>query len=555
MKKIIGLAAVCAVFAAVFFGVKYIDEYYIGIPKDAVYSDIYSLDAAPDGLVPSWYSRVYSIEQDGVSYDVYAFFAESGNVEQRVCARKDTVADSAVRGMRFPIGTGHGFIKAASTIPDYPKLGAEDIEKLLSDLYFFQGEDPEKPGVPQLMDLYVSDKDVSYRIVSSQGEVAADEDGMITAGEGSSARHYRFCAVKGSRYGKFFPCAADGEITPGTLPSEDLSWECWLTDTDTKLIAEPATQEEQEAKDALIAEHKEARITEEERKAREAAERAARAKAEREAREAAAREAAAKEAAEKAAKEAEIRAALENMTAEEKAQLKEKYSAVSMYLEKNLDSYISYGMWHQDKSASSVVQIINTGIDKPFYTDMKPTDTGKGTLMLVNKYNYLSSGYVPNLTALPKEYGGGYMQSKAAAAFMEMVDAAKADGISLRAVSPYRSYSTQKNTHNYYVRKLGEAAADRESARAGSSEHQTGLAVDINTAETYDHFEKTPEYAWLQKNCAKYGFILRYRQGKEYITGYIFEPWHYRYVGTSYAESIMKSGLTFEEYYAYYIDK
>ena len=79
--------------------------------------------------------------------------------------------------------------------------------------------------------------------------------------------------------------------------------------------------------------------------------------------------------------------------------------------------------------------------------------------------------------------------------------------------------------------------------------------MDINTAETYDHFEKTPEYAWLQKNCAKYGFILRYRQGKEYITGYIYEPWHYRYVGPEHAANIMSWGITFEEYYAYYIDR
>ncbi len=555
IRKIAGLIAVCAVFAAVYFGVKFIDDYYIGIPADAVYSDIYSPDAAPDGLAPSWYDKVYSAELDGSTYDVYAFYSAEGNVEQRFCARKDTVADSAFRGMRFPIETEYGFIKAASTAPDYPVLSAEEISALIAEQNYFRGEDPVKPGTPELKELYASDKDVSYRVVSSLGEVSVSEEGVLSIGEGNAERHYRFCAVKGSEYGMFFPCAENGEMTPGVMPSKDLKWECFLTDTDTMLTAEPATQEEKDAKDALIAQHKEARLTAEEKAAREAAERAARAKAEREAREKAAREKAEREAAERAAREAEIRAALDTMTAEEKAQLKEKYGAVSMYLEKNLDKYISYGMWHQDKSASAVVQIINTGIDKPFYTEMKPTDTGKGTLMLVNKYNYLSSGYVPNLTALPKEYGGGSMQPAAAAAFIKMVDAARADGISLRAVSPYRSYGTQQSAHNYYVRRLGEAAADRESARAGNSEHQTGLAVDINTSETYDHFEKTAEYAWLQQNCAKYGFILRYRQGKEYITGYIYEPWHYRYVGPEHAANIMSWGITFEEYYAYYIDR
>ena len=81
-------------------------------------------------------------------------------------------------------------------------------------------------------------------------------------------------------------------------------------------------------------------------------------------------------------------------------------------------------------------------------------------------------------------------------------------------------------------------------------EHETGLAVDINTADTADHFENTKEYAWLIENCYKYGYILRYLPEKEYLTGYIYEPWHYRYVGVDYAQKIMESGLTFEEWYA-----
>ncbi|MBQ2311179.1 MAG: M15 family metallopeptidase [Firmicutes bacterium] len=352
----------------------------------------------------------------------------------------------------------------------------------------------------------------------------------------------------------FFPCGKDGRVAPGILPSTDLVWECWLTDMETKLIAEPSTQQEKDEKAALIAKHHEERMTAEEKAAREAAERAARLKAEREAREQAEREAAEKAAAERAAREAAIREALANMTEEERAQLREKYSAVSMYLEKNLDKYISYGMWNEDKSARAVVQAINTGIDKPFYTEMEPTDMSKGFLILVNKYHYLDSGYSPALSALPSGYGNGYLHPTACAAFVQMVDAARAEGINLRSVSPYRSYGTQNSLYNSYVRSMGQRAADRTSARPGSSEHQTGLAVDINTADSSSHFENTPEYAWLLENCWKYGFIIRYRQGKEYITGYEFEPWHYRYVGGP-AESIMKSGLTYEEYYAVYIDK
>ena len=233
MKKIAGFLAVCAVFAAVYFGVKFIDEYYIGIPIDAVYSDIYSPDAAPEGLVPSWYSKVYSVDMGGSTCDVYAFFSEDGNVEQRICARKDTVADSAFRGMRFPIDTGYGFIRAASTVPDHPKRSAEDSLQTVTAQNYFTGEDPVKPGTPALTDLYASDKDVSYRVVSSLGEVSVSDEGVLSIGEGDAAGYYRFCSVKGSEYGMFFPCGKNGEITPGTLPSKDLKWECFLTGTDT----------------------------------------------------------------------------------------------------------------------------------------------------------------------------------------------------------------------------------------------------------------------------------------------------------------------------------
>lgn len=131
-----------------------------------------------------------------------------------------------------------------------------------------------------------------------------------------------------------------------------------------------------------------------------------------------------------------------------------------------------------------------------------------------------------------------------------MADAAKADGVSLRSVSAYRSYQTQQGLYNHYVSIDGKANAERYSARPGYSEHQTGLALDINTASISAHFENTAEYAWLQANCAKFGFMLRYPQEKESITGYRYEPWHYRYVGQAIAQTCMDQGLTYEEYLA-----
>ena len=136
----------------------------------------------------------------------------------------------------------------------------------------------------------------------------------------------------------------------------------------------------------------------------------------------------------------------------------------------------------------------------------------------------------------------------AAAAFRAMADAAKADGISLRSVSAYRSYETQTGLYNRYVSIDGKANAERYSARPGYSEHQTGLALDINTASISAHFENTVEYAWLQENCAKFGFMLRYPQDKESITGYRYEPWHYRYVGVETAQALRESGQCLEEY-------
>ena len=553
---VIPITASCVVFAAVFFGIKYLDDYCVGIAKDAVYTPEITLQTAPDDYVPQWYGKAGSMEQDGQNYDVYAFFGENGSVEQRVFVQNDTVETSEMRGTRRVTDTCYGFIKLPSEGLEVKIPTAEEAAAALLPENFFEGSsDSVGPMSPKPAELYVSDEDVSYRIVSGDTEAEITETGVITLGEEGSRKYYRFCEVKGLEYGKFFPCGPDGTVSPGTLPALDLTWKCSLTGSDTELIAEPSTQEEKDQKEALIADHRQRRLDAEYRAKKEAEERAAREKAEREAREQAERERAEREAAERAAREAAIREAIANMTEEQRAELREKYSAVSMYLEKNLDKYISYGMWNEDKSAAAVVRAVNTGIDKPFYTEMEPTDMSKGFLILVNKYHYLDPGYVPALSALPNGYGSGSLHPTAAAAFVAMVDAARAEGINLRSVSPYRSYGTQNSLYNSYVRSMGRTAADRTSARPGSSEHQTGLAVDINTADSSAHFENTPEYAWLLENCWKYGFIIRYRQGKEYITGYEFEPWHYRYVGTGYAESIMKSGLTYEEYYAVCIDK
>ena len=134
-----------------------------------------------------------------------------------------------------------------------------------------------------------------------------------------------------------------------------------------------------------------------------------------------------------------------------------------------------------------------------------------------------------------------------------MSNAAKKDGLHIYNVSGYRSYNTQKSLYNGYVSRNGQAKADTFSARAGTSEHQTGLATDVNSVS--DSFANTKEYKWLINNSYKYGFILRYPKGKEFITGYKYEPWHYRYVGKDVAKIIHEKNITYEEYYATYILK
>ena len=226
---------------------------------------------------------------------------------------------------------------------------------------------------------------------------------------------------------------------------------------------------------------------------------------------------------------------------------KEKY-----YIDNYLERYLSYHTKYPDKSISEVIKCVNSNIDVPFYTNMKKTDMSKGYLILVNKYNLLDKNYSPKLTNM-SNYGGGSLETKTAEAYKKMYEAAKKDNIKLVIVSPYRSYNTQQSLYNRYVNRDGKDKADTYSARPGSSEHQTGMGVDINTASSGSNFQNTNEYKWLIENSYKYGFILRYPKGSEYITGYKFEPWHYRYVGIEAATKIHDENITFEEYYAYYV--
>ncbi len=165
---------------------------------------------------------------------------------------------------------------------------------------------------------------------------------------------------------------------------------------------------------------------------------------------------------------------------------------------------------------------------------------------VIDGITYVDGILIANKTyALPSDFNPG-VSDEAYDALTEMEIAAAEDGISLFIVSGFRSYDDQDVIYNRYVSQDGKAEADRYSARPGHSEHQTGYAFDLNSLEEY--FADTPEGIWLAENCHKYGFIIRYPKGKEHITGYMYEPWHVRYLGVDIATSVYESGLTLEEY-------
>ena len=167
-----------------------------------------------------------------------------------------------------------------------------------------------------------------------------------------------------------------------------------------------------------------------------------------------------------------------------------------------------------------------------------------------NGITYIDGILIANKTySLPSTYKPSGLTKETKAAFDKMQAAAKLDGINLVIKSGYRSYSTQESTYNYYVKRDGVAKADTYSARPGHSEHQTGLAMDLNIIN--DTFHDTKEAKWLAANCHKYGFILRYPKGKTNETGYKYESWHFRYVGEELAPKLYNDGnwITLESYF------
>lgn len=233
--------------------------------------------------------------------------------------------------------------------------------------------------------------------------------------------------------------------------------------------------------------------------------------------------------------------------------IKEKY-----YIKTNLDKYLAYLKEKPDTNITKVISYVNTRSNETWYTNPQDADLSKGNLLLVNKFNKLSEDYTPELVEVSNwySYGTNKLTKEAYEAFINLFNAAKDSGNKIVATSCYRSYESQKRIYDTDVYKYGEEQTDESVAKPGFSEHQTGLAIDLLApGYSLENFHESGAYLWLLDNSYRFGFILRYPEDKVDITGYEYESWHFRYVGVEVATKIHKENITYDEYYAYYLNK
>lgn len=241
------------------------------------------------------------------------------------------------------------------------------------------------------------------------------------------------------------------------------------------------------------------------------------------------------------------------------------YSKLDQYMEQVITKEKDFFKYHgtENYNYDKLIGIVNSHAnEKPYETD-RMSDLSKDVVVIANKHYQLGDYAPTDLVAIPWKYRFGDANTKielreeAYNKYLEMWEAANSEGHYLLALSGYRSKKEQEKEYNYYKTYKGEKYADSIAARPGWSEHQTGLAIDIYAKENSnaDTFDQSGAFKWLYENSYKYGFILRYPKDYENITGYHYESWHYRYLGVELATKVVESGLTYDEYYAYYLDK
>lgn len=224
-----------------------------------------------------------------------------------------------------------------------------------------------------------------------------------------------------------------------------------------------------------------------------------------------------------------------------------------LFIIDNLKLYLEH--YEEKETIRELVEYVNAKRYLPYYEEQERADVEKyGYKVLVNKYYCLDDDYEPDdLVDVEAKYGVGQAREEAYEAYKRMQDDAEKENLHFYICSPYRSYNTQDVLYNRYLATDSRENVDIYSARPGSSEHQLGLALDIlKTGYDFGTFWVTKEARWLEENAHKYGFILRYPSNKINITGYKYEPWHFRYVG-DIAEDVYLSGVTYDEYFEKYV--
>lgn len=236
------------------------------------------------------------------------------------------------------------------------------------------------------------------------------------------------------------------------------------------------------------------------------------------------------------------------------------YRDVDGYKIQNLEAYMNAYNTYKDYNYAVCITNYPFIISSNGEPETKYTITNPGNLLtLVKKGFYLPNDYEPELVdpeiPVAPDCKNPKMTKETSKALTKMYEAAKQEGLELVLNSAYRSYQTQVETMADFVARYNTQYANEYVAQPGASEHQTGLGIDLTSQSVVEGkritFGDTEEYRWVVKNCAKYGFIIRFEDGTDGITGIAHEPWHLRYVGEDVAKEIVKNGWTFEEYCLY----
>lgn len=235
----------------------------------------------------------------------------------------------------------------------------------------------------------------------------------------------------------------------------------------------------------------------------------------------------------------------------------EKSGVYPHYIAENAAGYTWFRQNNPGMSESAAIAYVNVRTDMGAYSRIQEVPDTKSLSLLVNKNHILPRNWEPDDLI---HIGSGHrLRDEAAVNFSLMRDDMKESGLNLYVTSSFRSYSRQQNLHRNAIWGQGVAGADAEVAREGHSEHQTGLAVDIlhrssGGSLSGANFQDTDQYLWLTKNAYKYGFILRYPEEFTDIHGYIYEPWHWRYVGADIATAMHDYKIAvYEEFYGKYL--